>query len=233
MIEFIIKIATLFLGYVASATCAGAFRAWVAKKMGDDTAYELGYLTFNPLKHIDFLGTCLLLFFGFGWGRYVPINPFNIIGRWRRLRIIVATFSDVISYIITSIIASIILLSLFDTRILYFPCYSTLDCNNLSITSVYPDTSSIIIILGLVLIEFIYLNSVLAVMHIIINGTNMAFLLYNDSEYESDRPFYQDNYVVLSISLVLYFICAGPLFIFLFSGITQTSLILAKLIHLL
>lgn len=231
MIEFIIKITTLFLGYVASATCAGAFRAWVSQKMGDDTGADLGYLTFNPLRHIDFLGTLLLLFCGFGWGKYVPVNPFNIIGRWRKLRLIIATFADVIAYIITSIIATVILLSLFDAKILYFPCYSSFDCNNLSITSIYPDTSSIIIIIGLILIEFIYLNTILAVMHIIINGTNMAFLLYNN--LETENYLYQDNYAVLSISLILYFFCSGPLFVFLFSGMTQISLILAKLLYIL
>ena len=31
----------------------------------------------NPLKHLDPLGTIALLFFGFGWAKPVPINPYN------------------------------------------------------------------------------------------------------------------------------------------------------------
>jgi Zn-dependent protease len=55
---------------------------WVAKKRGDNTAYMLGRLTLNPLKHIDPLGTVivpgLLLMTGtgfiFGWAKPVPVN---------------------------------------------------------------------------------------------------------------------------------------------------------------
>src|SRR5262245_31853941 len=49
---------------------------WVAKQLGDPTAYMLGRLTVNPLKHVDPLGTvvvpiAMLLLSGgsmaFGW----------------------------------------------------------------------------------------------------------------------------------------------------------------------
>lgn len=57
---------------------------YVASKLGDKTALILGRLTFNPLKHIDMIGTVLvplvLLFLGgfiFGWAKPVPINPRN------------------------------------------------------------------------------------------------------------------------------------------------------------
>lgn len=59
---------------------------WVAKQLGDNTAYSQGRLTLNPLKHIDPIGTLLvpiLLYmttgFIFGWAKPVPIN-------WRNLR---------------------------------------------------------------------------------------------------------------------------------------------------
>lgn len=55
---------------------------WMAKKFGDNTAYMLGRLTLNPIKHIDPLGTLilpgLLLLTGtsfiFGWAKPVPVN---------------------------------------------------------------------------------------------------------------------------------------------------------------
>jgi Zn-dependent protease len=47
---------------------------WVAYRMGDPTAKSLGRLSFNPLKHLDPLGTIMLFIFGFGWAKPVPVN---------------------------------------------------------------------------------------------------------------------------------------------------------------
>lgn len=49
--------------------------AWMAYKMGDDTAKLQGRLTLNPLAHLSPVGTLLMLFIGFGYGKPVPINP--------------------------------------------------------------------------------------------------------------------------------------------------------------
>jgi len=46
--------------------------------MGDNTAKYLGRLTLNPLKHMDVMGSLMLLLVGFGWGKPVPFNPYNL-----------------------------------------------------------------------------------------------------------------------------------------------------------
>lgn len=51
--------------------------AFVAEKLGDNTARLLGRVTLNPLAHLDPLGTLMILLTRFGWGRPVPINPLN------------------------------------------------------------------------------------------------------------------------------------------------------------
>ncbi|TPW09920.1 MAG: peptidase M50 [Halothiobacillaceae bacterium] len=58
---------------------------WVAKQLGDSTAWMLGRLTLNPLKHIDPVGTLLvpglLLALGgivFGWAKPVPVTYQNL-----------------------------------------------------------------------------------------------------------------------------------------------------------
>ncbi len=51
--------------------------AWVADRMGDKTARNLGRVTLNPVKHLDPIGTLLLLTVGFGWAKPVPIQPGN------------------------------------------------------------------------------------------------------------------------------------------------------------
>lgn len=59
---------------------------WTAYKLGDKTAYMLGRLSLNPIKHIDPVGTILVpailimtVGFAFGWAKPVPID-------WRNLR---------------------------------------------------------------------------------------------------------------------------------------------------
>ena len=51
--------------------------AFAANKLGDPTAKYNGRLTLNPFKHLDFIGAMLLLFFGFGWAKPVPVNQHN------------------------------------------------------------------------------------------------------------------------------------------------------------
>ncbi len=46
--------------------------------LGDPTAKNQGRLTLNPLSHLDIWGTLLMLFVGFGWGKPVPFNPYNL-----------------------------------------------------------------------------------------------------------------------------------------------------------
>ncbi|SHK48482.1 site-2 protease family protein [Desulforamulus aeronauticus] len=50
--------------------------AMVAYKLGDNTAYQEGRLTLNPLKHLDPLGTLMIFFGPIGWAKPVPVNPF-------------------------------------------------------------------------------------------------------------------------------------------------------------
>ena len=49
--------------------------AAVADSMGDPTPRLMGRLTMNPLKHLDPIGTVMLLFAGFGWAKPVEVNP--------------------------------------------------------------------------------------------------------------------------------------------------------------
>ena len=48
--------------------------AWVATKLGDDTARLKGRLTLNPLAHIDPIGAIMILLVGFGYAKGVPVN---------------------------------------------------------------------------------------------------------------------------------------------------------------
>jgi Zn-dependent protease len=63
-----------------------AAHAFVAYKLGDDTAFQLGRVSFNPIKHIDPFGTVILPGvlllshspFLFGYAKPVPVNFRNL-----------------------------------------------------------------------------------------------------------------------------------------------------------
>lgn len=47
---------------------------YMAYRLGDPTAHNMGRLTLNPLRHLDPIGTLCMILFHFGWARPVPIN---------------------------------------------------------------------------------------------------------------------------------------------------------------
>ncbi|MDR0919960.1 MAG: site-2 protease family protein [Oscillospiraceae bacterium] len=54
--------------------CAHAF---VAMKLGDNTAKYQGRVTLNPISHLSVLGSVMMILVGFGWAKPVPVNPLN------------------------------------------------------------------------------------------------------------------------------------------------------------
>ncbi|MCR4263571.1 MAG: site-2 protease family protein [Candidatus Roizmanbacteria bacterium] len=52
--------------------------AWVADRLGDPTPKLMGRVTLNPLAHLDPIGTIALLLIGFGWGKPVQFDPYNL-----------------------------------------------------------------------------------------------------------------------------------------------------------
>lgn len=52
--------------------------AFVADKLGDPTARLQGRLSLNPKVHLDPVGTLMLVLFGFGWGKPVMFDPYNL-----------------------------------------------------------------------------------------------------------------------------------------------------------
>jgi len=78
---------------------------WVAYKMGDPTAKWLGRLTLNPVKHLDPIGTLMLLIVGFGWAKPVPVNLENIPGDKRRAGLILVSAAGITANILCAFIA--------------------------------------------------------------------------------------------------------------------------------
>jgi len=81
---------------------------WVAYKMGDETAKWMGRLTLNPIKHVDPIGSLMLLVIGFGWAKPVPINLENIPAAQRRKGLILVSAAGVTANIIIAFCALLV-----------------------------------------------------------------------------------------------------------------------------
>jgi len=78
---------------------------WVACRMGDETAKWLGRLTLNPIKHLDPIGSLMLLVVGFGWAKPVPVNLENIPAPQRRKGLILVSAAGVTANILIAFFA--------------------------------------------------------------------------------------------------------------------------------
>ncbi len=62
---------------IISITVHEFAHAKTAQKLGDPTAAMAGRVSLNPMRHLDPLGSLCMLFFGFGWGKPVPVAVLN------------------------------------------------------------------------------------------------------------------------------------------------------------
>lgn len=72
----LIKILTI-PGVLLAITLHEFAHGYAAVKLGDETPKNQGRLSLNPLAHMDPIGTVMLLFAGFGWGKPVQVNTRN------------------------------------------------------------------------------------------------------------------------------------------------------------
>ncbi len=79
---------------VSALTIHEFAHAWTANRLGDDTARRLGRLTLDPMKHLDPIGSLMMIMgalvgFFIGWAKPVPFSPRNF-GEPRRDAMLVA-----------------------------------------------------------------------------------------------------------------------------------------------
>jgi len=111
MINILFSNPLLFLVYIAALLMAIAVHefshALVADYLGDPTPRLQGRLKLNPLVHIDRFGLLFLLFFGFGWGKPVQFDPYNLKNPRKDAALI--SIAGPISNFIMAIILSLVL----------------------------------------------------------------------------------------------------------------------------
>ena len=68
----------LLISLAVCVTVHEAAHAWVASRLGDQTAKMQGRVSLNPFRHLDPMGTLFIIFIQFGWGRPVMVNERNL-----------------------------------------------------------------------------------------------------------------------------------------------------------
>lgn len=104
------------ISYAVTISFAGWFESLIAKKMGDDTPEQMGFLTLNPLEHFNVFGFAAVvwgIFFAHllpfklipGWGRYIPLIPDMIRGKNYKIKILIEYMSRSVAHFILLIIS--------------------------------------------------------------------------------------------------------------------------------
>ena len=82
-----------------------------ALKLGDTTARDQGRLTLNPIKHIDVVGFLMMVVFGFGWAKPVPVDMRNLRNPKRDMAIVALAgpVSNLLLAVVFAIIGGVVL----------------------------------------------------------------------------------------------------------------------------
>lgn len=218
--QTLISYITFLLAYLISITFAGAFTAWVAQKVGDDTPADYGFLSLNPLIHVDFFGLIFLLLYRFGWGKFIPRNPQNITGHYRYFKIFLEFIARSIAYAFLGMLALIMLIILFGAQILTIQ-YSPMQA--------FPDSSSYTIAVSFILLSMLYIDMMLAAVSLLVDICGMILALFLE-EYPEYAMY--ASLVMMIVPILLFYLFGSPLVQLIFGLVQHGGYFIARLLHL-
>jgi Zn-dependent protease len=78
-----LQLLSTLLTLVVAVTVHECSHAWVADRLGDPTARYMGRVSLNPIRHLDPLGSVMMVVtaisgMGIGWGKPVPVSPHRL-----------------------------------------------------------------------------------------------------------------------------------------------------------
>ncbi len=129
-VEFISNLVIYLVVLLLAISAHEAGHAWTSWKFGDDTAYMLGRVTLNPVKHTDPIGTLLIPTLGFvfgviggslasipliGWGKPTPVNP----RKWTNYKVanVAVSIAGIVANLVLAIIGLVTLKVLMATGV--------------------------------------------------------------------------------------------------------------------
>ncbi len=179
---------------------------FAASKLGDPTAKFSGRLTLNPFAHIDYVGALMILLFGFGWAKPVPVNPRYFANR--KLGMAITAFAGPISNLLVS------QLSLFIAYGLYY----------------FAGSGIIVAVLALFFSSLATINISLAVFNLIpippLDGSKILNAILPDRIYYKIMQ-YERYFFIIIILLISTKLLSAPLTA-LTSGIYNIQCVIAK-----
>ena len=185
LISFLLTLPIALLSLSVHETAHG----YVAYRLGDPTARNLGRLTLNPLKHLDPIGFLFMVLGGFGWAKPVPVNARNFKNPRRGMAITG----------IAGPISNLLLASLF--ALLYEILYACL--KNVIITTQLAANIAIISLQFFLLAA--YLNVALAIFNMIpippFDGSRFLYALLPPKTYFSVMKY--ERYIILALLILL------------------------------
>jgi len=107
MEDIFFKLSVMLVPGLFAITCHEVSHGYIAWRYGDPTARMMGRLTLNPLKHIDIIGTLMIVFVGIGWAKPVPV-VFENLRNPKRDMIWVAAAGPVTNFILAFISAMLL-----------------------------------------------------------------------------------------------------------------------------
>ena len=163
---------------------------YVAYKLGDPTAKNLGRLTLNPIKHIDPFGFICMLLCGYGWARPVPVNT-RFFKNPKRDMALTGLAGPVSNLILALIFALLVKLELV-------------------VFDLFPPTTSLIMNVYVILYTFLVLgidlNITLAVFNLIpfppFDGSRIFLVFLPTNLYFKIMRYEQSIYIALMLALI-------------------------------
>lgn len=190
--SFFINLLLILPALVIAVSFHEAAHAWMANKMGDPTARNLGRISLDPTKHFDLLGFLSFALIGFGWGKPVPTNPRNYYN-YKKGNVLVALAGVFINLIISIVTIGIIAL------MYYLGAFES------AVIGSYGNIMSIIL---LILYQIAFLNLVLCFFNLIpippLDGHHLikGFIARKSPKFYM----YYNQYGYLALIVILFFI---------------------------
>ena len=143
-------LATVGIALLVAITVHEFSHAAVAYSLGDPTAKRLGRLSLNPIRHLDPVGTIMLMLVGFGWGKPVPVNPYNLRNGVRRGMSIVSMAGPIANLVTAAIFAIPVRIGL----VSWHSPFAFAGLQNQGLASLFADLLGFVIFFNIVLAVF-------------------------------------------------------------------------------